>query len=440
MKIKKLFALPFLLLSLVSCGPSPASSSLPATDSASASPSTSAAVPPSETPPPSTPPDPETLDPQALVSVDWGVKPIGTPDRPFSDTVCASLDFYFLEMYNQYGDSLLVTCRDAAGAKSFNMLIDAGQNADGVNSVQPALAEYAENEIDFAVFTHGHADHVGGFKRAVSSVATTVSIGTFLDFGYRYVNDKGELIGDYSSYQELRNSYVFDQGSNYCRAYDSVRDNVCPSTYHLAPDLTFEVLDTGLYVEKPETAVKNAGANDTSLTGILRYKDFSLFLSGDLDQELNLIKLNPDLGRVTVMKAGHHGSDTSNSRALLDRLQPEAVIISAAAVNKGGITDGRNNDHPNPTAIANFLKTPSIGEQIYLNMTMGTIRLSLDPVALSYSLEGLGPHRLVYQDPTAEANKESEGNYKLLDTYFYRAVVNAKSGKTLKESVEAQLA
>lgn len=269
MRIKKLFLLPIALLTLVSC--SPTTSSLVASSADSASSSLSSLPAPTASTP--EPVDPDSLDPEALVSVDWGEKPIGSASRPFSSNVCGELKIYFLEMYNQYGDSVLVTCKDSAKGQSFNLLIDAGQNADGVNSVKPALAELADNQIDLAVFTHGHADHVGGFRRGMSDSTSTVNIKTILDFGYRYVNDKGDLISDYKNYQTLRNSYIFDQKTNYCRAYDSINNNVCPSTYHLAQDLTFQVLDTGLYIEDPSTAVKNSGANDTSLVGILRYKD-----------------------------------------------------------------------------------------------------------------------------------------------------------------------
>lgn len=366
-------------------------------------------------------------------SIDHQINPIGSIDDPFTNEVCLSVNVYFLEMTNQYGDSLLVNCKTADGVKDFNMLIDVGQNADGRDVVKPALNEYANNYIDFAVFTHGHADHVGGFQAAMNSNTSTVGIGTILDFGYQY--DGSEYI---KRYQTLRDEYVRSKNTNYCTAYDAVAGNVCSSTFYLAPDLTYEIIDTGLYVDNPDQIIKNSECNDTSITGILRYKDTSIFLSGDLDKEDQLIERNPDLGEVTIMKAGHHGSNTSNSSALLDILKPKTVIISTAAVRKGSSTGGSANDHPHPEAIANFLKTPSIEKEIYLNMTMGTITVALpadDPK--SYTITGSGANRLIYDNE--EARNLDEKNLRLVDTYFYNNVIITKTQKTLKESVEALL-
>lgn len=373
---------------------------------------------------------PSGLNPR---SVDHGINPIGSENDPFVDGVCLSLNVYFLEMNNRYGDSILVNCQTEAGQRDFNMLIDVGQNADGRDVVKPAINTIAKNYIDFAVFTHGHGDHVGGFSSAMSTNSTTVGIGTILDFGYQY--DGTEYIKRYST---LRDEYVRARNTNYCTASDSISGNICQKVFHLAKDLTYEILDTGHYVTNPDALIKNAECNDTSLTGILRYKDTSIFLSGDLDKEGDLIARNPDLGEVTIMKAGHHGSNTSNSRALLDILKPKTVIISTAAVNKAGSIGGSANDHPHHEAIANFLKTPSIGDNIYLNMTMGTIDVDL-PVAdpKNFTVNGMGAKRLVYDNE--EARLLDEKNLKLVQTYFYNNVIITKTNKTLKESVEAIL-
>jgi len=408
--------------------------------------STSPTKPTSSSSPSSTFSSPTSvIDDGIMRSRDNKVYPIGTKDRPFSTGVCTSLNIYLLEMTVEYGDSILVKCGTASKDTDFTMLIDVGTSGDGSDSVKPAIKTYANNEIDFAVFTHAHADHIKGFKNSISKNVDTVTIKNFLDFGYKYVSDPKKPTTTYEDYYEkYRDEYIKEKKANYCTAYDAVNNRVCSSKYYLAQDFTFEVLNTGEYVTDPATVVNNNGANDTSIAGILRYKDFSMFLSGDLDREDSLLKNNPNLPQVDVMKGGHHGSDTSNSVALLNKLKPDNIVISDAAVKVckeknekneciSYSTDGRANDHPNYKAVTNMLNSTA-GNNIYCNMTMGTININVDPSNSTYNITGLGANKLVYEDKSI--NQRLEANAKLVDTYFYNSIVITKHGKTMKDLIE----
>jgi competence protein ComEC len=63
----------------------------------------------------------------------------------------------------------------------------------------------------------------------------------------------------------------------------------------------------------------------------LSYGATSFLFTGDAEdnQEAYLVEEYGSELRATVMKAGHHGSKTSTSGALLDAAQPQAVIISS---------------------------------------------------------------------------------------------------------------
>ena len=58
----------------------------------------------------------------------------------------------------------------------------------------------------------------------------------------------------------------------------------------------------------------------------------NILLTGDLEKEgeLSLIEKN-DLPKVTLYKAGHHGSKTSSNECLLEVIQPEQVLILETA-------------------------------------------------------------------------------------------------------------
>lgn len=69
--------------------------------------------------------------------------------------------------------------------------------------------------------------------------------------------------------------------------------------------------------------------------------------TGDLGEkgERRIIEQYPNL-RVDILKAGHHGSLTSSSEALLDHIMPKVVLISAGRNNRHG--------HPHPEIMSRF--------------------------------------------------------------------------------------
>src|SRR5262249_1576601 len=74
--------------------------------------------------------------------------------------------------------------------------------------------------------------------------------------------------------------------------------------------------------------------NEKSLAFEVRFGNFRYFIGGDIEtlQETTIATYlnqpNTVAGRVHVIKASHHGSDTSTSRAFVDRMRPEAAVIS----------------------------------------------------------------------------------------------------------------
>ena len=74
----------------------------------------------------------------------------------------------------------------------------------------------------------------------------------------------------------------------------------------------------------------------------------------------------------TLFKAGHHGSSTSSTEALLQVVQPQAVAISC----------GLNNDYGHPHARA-LQRLTDAGAEIYRTDTMGTITFTWQNDTLS---------------------------------------------------------
>lgn len=90
-----------------------------------------------------------------------------------------------------------------------------------------------------------------------------------------------------------------------------------------------------------------ADENEGSLLSYFSYDGFSYLWPGDAGTmtETQLMETFRQLP-VTVLKAGHHGSDTASSPAFLDWLDPDAVLISAGRHNRYG--------HPSPSVISSL--------------------------------------------------------------------------------------
>ena len=87
--------------------------------------------------------------------------------------------------------------------------------------------------------------------------------------------------------------------------------------------------------------------NDDSLVLRLRYGHADIWLTGDAGREFeSQVATIPDLGRLRILKVGHHGSRTSSSARFLAALRPQIAVVSAGRGNLFG--------HPAPEVLARF--------------------------------------------------------------------------------------
>ena len=77
-----------------------------------------------------------------------------------------------------------------------------------------------------------------------------------------------------------------------------------------------------------------------SLVAVFDKDNFELVVTGDLNaQSEKLLCANYELPDAEVYIAGHHGSKTSSSVALMNEILPEFVVISAGKNNYYGHPD-----------------------------------------------------------------------------------------------------
>jgi competence protein ComEC len=118
----------------------------------------------------------------------------------------------------------------------------------------------------------------------------------------------------------------------------------------------------------PDGADNEAEFNDNSVVLKLTYGEFSVLLTGDMQEtnEARLVSKNMTTLDAEVFKAGHHGSRTSSSSTFLNAVTPEVVIISLGAGNTYG--------HPHQEALDRLSAAGT--EHVFRTDVDGTITLT----------------------------------------------------------------
>ncbi|TQR19376.1 MBL fold metallo-hydrolase [Psychrobacillus vulpis] len=224
------------------------------------------------------------------------------------------------------GDSILIQSPEGK-----NMLIDGGKK-DAGKQVVSYLQSQGVDELDYVIATHPDADHIGGLHEVLNSI----SIRNFVDSG------KVHTTQTYENMLQL----ILDKNIPF----------IVPSkgdTIPLDPNIEITVLNVG------EDSSDN---NEASIVLKVQYDDISFLLTGDADIGVEQTMLKHFDLKSTILKAGHHGSDTSSSEDFIREVQPKVTVLSYGQDNSYG--------HPNEDVVS---RLNNIHSQVYATVEVGNI-------------------------------------------------------------------
>ncbi|MBP3313731.1 MAG: MBL fold metallo-hydrolase [Oscillospiraceae bacterium] len=186
-----------------------------------------------------------------------------------------------------------------------SMLIDAGNNNDG-DLVCTYLQSMGITKLDYLIGTHPHEDHIGGLDVVIQNFD----------------------IQNFMMPKFQANTATFEE------VLDAALDKNLKITAPKQGD-TF-TLGTALVtaVQCYETTKET---NNASIILRVDFGETSFLFTGDAEMEAeNAVLLSGVNIDCDVLKAGHHGSHTSSSRAFLDAVSPEYAVISCGTGNSYG--------------------------------------------------------------------------------------------------------
>jgi competence protein ComEC len=249
------------------------------------------------------------------------------------------LKVFVLDVGPVEGDSVLII---SPAGKS--VLIDAGDAGKG-KVVLDALKRYKVERLDYFIATHPHPDHIGG----ADEVLNGIKVGTVIDNGVDLStpeptpppNTRGKgakpappprkkgktITGFFDEYAAA----LKQNGAQYQKAQPGQK-------YDLGGGAILTVLaPSEPFFTKDQMKTGGNDPNANSIVLRLDYGEFSMLLMGDAEaqSEQRLLSKDFDL-KANVIKIAHHGSKYATSPEFLNRVQPEAAIISDGAWNRYG--------------------------------------------------------------------------------------------------------
>lgn len=249
----------------------------------------------------------------------------------------SSFQVHFIDVGQ--ADSALVIC------DGHYMLIDGG-NAGDSDLVYAYLERHGAERLDYMVASHAHEDHIGGLSGALNYA----KVGTALC-----------PVTEHSS-------KVFENMVKYLEEQGKSLTVPAPGDRFSLGSAQVEIL--GPVKEYDDT-------NDTSIVLRIDYGETSFLFTGDMETgaEEDLIQSGADL-EATVLKVGHHGSDTSTGYQFLREVMPKYGVISVGEGNKYG--------HPSDEVLS---RLRDAGTEVYRTDMQGHVIAESDGKTVTFRTE-----------------------------------------------------
>ena len=256
------------------------------------------------------------------------------PD-PAPPTENSTFSVHFIDVGQ--ADAALVEC------DGHYMLIDGGNRGDS-SIIYSVLKKADVSHLDIVVGTHAHEDHIGGLPGAFNYTSADLTLCPVRNYD-------SKAFANFEKYADKNGGGI---------TVPAVGD-----TYILG-SARVDILGVN----------GGDGTNNTSIVLKVTYGDTKFLFTGDAEREAEQAILNSgaDLS-ATVLKVGHHGSETSTSYLFLREVAPSCAVISVGSGNSYG--------HPTEEVLSR-LRDADV--KVYRTDMQGDIRCTNDGTSVSFTV------------------------------------------------------
>lgn len=240
------------------------------------------------------------------------------------------IELHFIDVGQ--GDSILIRNPD------FDYLIDTGGSIFGdfdigENITLPYLDKIGVKRLKAVFISHFHEDHYQGLYALLDNIRIDNVLAT-------YIPKDNEILNEIN--KQAIPFLLVDSG-----------DNV-----NLGNGLKMDIIWSNERIYENE--------NNMSLVCILNYRDHRVLFTGDMEKEVEREILDHIPKNIDIIKVPHHGSNTSSTMELLDKINPQIGLISL----------GRNNmyGHPSNEVLDRYR---DVNTRIYRTDESGMVKMVL---------------------------------------------------------------
>lgn len=286
---------------------------------------------------------------------EFSVMLVRAMDDDFKVDPLKNLQVHFIDVGQ--GDSTLIQTPDGA-----NILIDGGIKSAG-QKVVSFLKSKDVGKLDMVVATHPHADHIGG----LIPVLNAFKVEKFVDSGKAHTSQ---------TYLEML----------------TIIDNK-NIPFEVAQKGKVYTFDNGFKMTTIHADSAAANLNNASVSFKAEYNKVSFMFTGDGEKEAENAMINSGFNlNSTIYKAGHHGSNTSSTQAFINKVKPQATILSYGKGNSYG--------HPHDEIVK---RLQAVGSKLY-STEKGDILVKTNGTTYTASANAWTPP-VVKPDPKPEPEK-----------------------------------
>lgn len=189
-----------------------------------------------------------------------------------------------------------------------------GGSSDEKNLAQNMLVPFLKSkgvaQIDYALVSHTDTDHISGVTELMQG--DEIAVGAVL------------------LPEALKNC----DDENYIKFIKIAQDCNIPVWHVKTGDFVGNSQVT-VQCLHPEISYHTDSVNDISAVYRIDYGKFSMLMTGDAGMNVeNELLEKGVLSPVTILKTGHHGSKSASSEAFLEKIRPQAALISCGVNNR----------------------------------------------------------------------------------------------------------